>query len=97
MKRYRKRPVVVEAARWRGPQHLNEIALMGANIRRPESWPDNNAQVYDALHDTWVAFRVGDWVIKGVQGEFYPCTDEVFKATYEKVAEEEGGRDASQG
>ncbi len=31
----------------------------------------------------------GDWVIRGVAGEFYPCKDEIFKATYEEVTNEE--------
>ena len=28
---------------------------------------------------------VGHWIIKGVQGEFYPCKPDIFKATYEEV------------
>ncbi|MFF9309907.1 hypothetical protein ACF1BS_03260 [Streptomyces sp. NPDC014748] len=28
----------------------------------------------------------GDWIIKGVAGEFYPCRDDIFRATYEAVA-----------
>lgn len=31
--------------------------------------------------------RPGDWIIKGVAGEFYPCKPEVFESTYEKVEE----------
>lgn len=31
--------------------------------------------------------NIGDWIIKGVKGEFYPCTDEIFQLTYEKVDE----------
>ena len=30
-------------------------------------------------------FKVGDWIIKGVQGEFYPCKPDIFEATYERV------------
>jgi len=39
--------------------------------------------VFDRLHNTWVQFKVGDWIIKGVRGEFYPCEEEVFAETYE--------------
>ena len=28
---------------------------------------------------------VGDYIIKGVQGEFYPCKPDIFKQTYEKI------------
>lgn len=31
--------------------------------------------------------KPGDWVIRGVQGEFYPCRDDIFRATYEAVEE----------
>ena len=37
---------------------------------------------------TWEGFlmaRPGDWIIKGVQGEFYPCKPDIFEATYEAV------------
>ncbi|WP_240801628.1 hypothetical protein [Streptomyces sp. A1136] len=40
-------------------------------------------RVYDRLHNTWVSFEYGDWIIRGVQGEFYPCKPDVFEATYE--------------
>ena len=31
----------------------------------------------------------GDWIIRGVQGEFYPCKSDIFEATYEKVDDDE--------
>ncbi|KPI24604.1 hypothetical protein OV320_7809 [Actinobacteria bacterium OV320] len=40
--------------------------------------------VYDRLHDTWVKFEYGDYIICGVQGEFYPCKRDVFESTYEE-------------
>lgn len=43
--------------------------------------------VYDRLHATWVRFEYGDWIIRGVQGEFYPCKSDIFEATYERVAD----------
>ena len=33
--------------------------------------------------------NVGDWIIRGVQGEFYPCKSDIFEATYERVADDE--------
>lgn len=43
------------------------------------------AQVYDKLHDTWVGVAPGQWIIKGMKGEFYPCDPEVFDAKYEPI------------
>jgi len=31
--------------------------------------------------------NVGDWIIKGIKGEFYPCKPDIFEKTYEKVNE----------
>lgn len=42
-------------------------------------------KVYDRLHNVWLPFYWNDWIIKGVQGEFYPCRPDVFAATYEEV------------
>ena len=38
--------------------------------------------------------RLGDWIIKGVKGEFYPCKPDIFEATYEAVQEAPHGTDA---
>jgi hypothetical protein len=45
--------------------------------------PDADAQVYDKLHSTWVFVYTGDWIIKGIRGEFYPCRPDVFAESYE--------------
>lgn len=42
--------------------------------------------VYDYLHDTWVQFWRGDWILKGIQGEHYPCKADIFEQTYEEAA-----------
>lgn len=44
-----------------------------------------DAVVYDTLHGTWVNVRENDWIIRGTQGEFYPCIAEVFARKYEAV------------
>lgn len=49
------------------------------------------AQVYDKLHDTWVGVRTGHWVIEGIQGEFYPCADDVLRATYDLCGRSDRG------
>lgn len=45
--------------------------------------------IRDNLHAmTAIPYNAGDWIITGIKGEQYPCKDEVFKATYEKVEEQ---------
>lgn len=92
--RFRKLPVEIDAVRWTG-DNAAELAAFA-----PGKWqtvapedraddPDITAEVFDELHSTWVGMRTGQWLIKGVVGEFYPCADHVMTATYEPVAAEE--------
>lgn len=89
--RWRKKPVEVEAVQWTGA-NLDEVqALTGSSDFCPVEpedrgeGPDQTAEVYDKLHLTWVRVYDGQWIIKGVKGEFYPCADDVFRETYEPV------------
>ncbi len=45
--------------------------------------PDAIAEVYDSIHSTWILVLPGQFIIKGMKGEFYPCDPEVFNAKYE--------------
>lgn len=48
---------------------------------------EDRFKVYDYLHDVWVPFEREDWILKGVQEEFYPCKTDVFNDTYEEYDE----------
>lgn len=94
MPKFRKRPIVIEAVRWVGC-NADEVKSFAGEFfdvltkldRANCDDPDATAQVFDILHCTWVLVFDGDWIIRGVQGEFYPCRHEVFEATYERVTE----------
>lgn len=85
MKRYRKKPVVIEAVQFGG--YPSEIVSWCGGTLDTRTGP-TGAAVYviaiDTLEGTMLAFP-GDWIIKGVQGEFYPCKPDIFQATYEEV------------
>lgn len=97
--KYRKRPIEVEALQWTGDNYVEMLnftdpPLPGTKeaqlfalvaVENREDNPEHDAEVFDKLHSTWVSLKPTDWVICGVQGEFYPCTNEVFEATYEAV------------
>lgn len=53
--------------------------------------PGITAVVWDYLHSTWVGVRPGDYIIKGMKGEFYPCDPEVFQSKYAPVENFQGG------
>lgn len=78
--RYRKKPVEIEAVRWTG-ENLEEIKefAKGALVRR-----GSVGIAIDTLEGRMRADK-GDYIIKGIAGEFYPCKPDIFKATYEEV------------
>lgn len=81
MPRYRKQPVEIEAWRF----FMGTTVPDGADIRIREGDSSNVWEVYDRLHNVWVPFADGDYVIKGLKGEFYPCKPEVFHESYQAV------------
>ena len=88
---FRKRPVVVEAIRWDGTNEVEIRDWSKGQFRAVEPDPTVRsilvtAQVFDVLHSTWVGVMTGQWVIRGVKGEFYPIDPEVLAETYEPVA-----------
>jgi len=95
--KFRKKPIVIEAVQWDGTEKcLNEVVLpfFGDISKLPSDGvhvhpgvgftpPDGGLHI-PTLEGTMTA-SPGDWIIRGVAGEFYPCKDAIFRATYEKV------------
>ena len=86
MAKYRKKPVV-EAVQWLG-DNWNEIAEF-CYKKRSEIYKTSGAYkaeriLIHTLEGDMIA-EAGDYNIKGVQGEFYPCKPGIFEATYERV------------
>lgn len=88
--KYRKKPVVIEAMQFTG-DNFNEVYRWGLESDRDignkffESRQHMNMGV-NTLEGMMTALP-GDWIIKGIKGEFYPCKPDVFEATYEPIAE----------
>ncbi len=84
MKRYRKKPVVVEAVQW-ALDNFSEIEEFMKDSERGLRM--HGATIFiDTLEGTHAALP-GDFIIKGVHGEFYPCKPDIFAKTYEEVSE----------
>ena len=79
--KYRKKPVVIDAIQWSG-DNIEDIASF-MNWRMFEH-DKLNGLVILTLEGRHSA-SVGDFIIKGVAGEFYPCKPEIFNATYDAV------------
>lgn len=80
-RKYVKIPVTVEAMQWTRDTPFQELKDFTNNLVRQDGKTDDH-YVYDRLHDTWIQFQYGDWIIKGIKGEFYPCVDETFQGSY---------------
>lgn len=77
--KFRKKPVVIDAIEWDG------------NVRAVLEFVDDTGIGFDGdqvmivtLEGTMTA-SLGDWIIRGVQGELYPCKPDIFARTYEPV------------
>ena len=80
--KYRKRPVVIDAVKWRGSkQSWDEIMDMGDVPWKPGPMGSKSFIITTLEGDHTVSD--GDFVIKGVAGEFYPCKPDIFEKTYE--------------
>jgi hypothetical protein len=79
--KYRKKPVVIEAIQFLGDENVNAVAKF---VGDPDEYGKADFYDIETLEGTMTA-RPGDWIIRGVQGEFYPCKPDIFEATYEAV------------
>lgn len=87
MAKYRKKPVVIEAVEWNGANHLiTETFMKGSGATIDYSQSKLGIIKIPTLEGVMDAV-VGDYVIKGVKGEFYPCKPDIFNLTYDKVDE----------
>ena len=89
MRQYRKKPVVIEAIQLEDLEvytlmSIQHLVGLGKDIFEVKG----DGLIIKTLEGDMRA-SIGDWIIKGVQGELYPCKPDIFKETYEKVAEEE--------
>ena len=97
MSKFRKKPVEIEAMQFDGTATgatvVIDWALSTGGTIRYECGDDDGCGgmagshhlAIDTLEGTMLAGK-GDWIIRGVQGEFYPCKPDIFEATYEEVS-----------
>lgn len=78
--KYRKKPVVIEAVQYDG--NLSSVQKF-IDRKVDYSYSKNDLSILTLEGQLHVS--KGDYIIKGVQGEFYPCKPDIFEATYEKV------------
>ena len=94
--KYKKKPVIIEAIQWNG-SNLEDIQKF---VGKPLNWFINDTAWQFGMGIPVVEMSIetlegemivsqNDFVIKGVNGEFYPCKPDIFDKTYELVEESE--------
>lgn len=83
MAKYRKKPVVVEAVQFFDDSVCAIANIMG-EARVSYKDPSHPVMLIETLEGIMRA-DVGDYIIKGVNGEFYPCKPDIFEKTYEEA------------
>jgi len=97
LREYRKKPVVIEAIRYTGKNDFeieewsrnsngNRGIITSPVLEPREGNPTGAYLQIDTLEGIMTA-SPGDWIIKGVKGEFYPCKPDIFAVTYEQADE----------
>lgn len=82
MPRFRRKPVEVEAIQYRAGEEPYELAA--DVIAGRVSYHEDDTMLISTLEGVMAA-RPGDWIIRGVKGELYPCKPDIFEKIYEPV------------
>lgn len=89
---YRKKPVVVEAVQF-DSTNGEAVAKWCGGRNRFEAKASDHTDVAEWINiptlEGVMRANLGDWIIRGVQGEFYPCKPYIFAAIYEPAAQPE--------
>ena len=93
--KYRKKPVVIEAVRFNGTRNWDNVTswLIEATQKPIEQEGSlyvvmlPNEEGFCTIHTREGMMKgcAGDYIIRGIQGEIYPCKPDIFEATYERV------------
>ena len=80
--KYRKKPVVIEAVQWTGENHAEMCEFIDPEVLEIKPKEGVVIRTLEGEHHA----SPGDYIIKGVNGEFYPCKPGIFVKTYESAA-----------
>lgn len=84
--KFRRKPTIVEARQFDGTNCIELLRWMRVpDYTNPEIHSTDHPVVHTPNGD--VSTEVGDWIIEGTHGEFYPCRSDIFEANYEPAEE----------
>jgi hypothetical protein len=80
--KFKKKPVVIEAVQWTGENNVEVLQFCDS------CYITSSGKTKDLIISTLegdMSASIGDYIIKGVKGEFYACREDIFDMTYETV------------
>lgn len=89
MPNFRKKPVVIEAEQFTEENKNRAFNFITCN-HYPNWDADGRPTIRIQTLEGEITASLGDWIIKGVKGEFYPCKPEIFEMTYEPATPTSG-------
>ena len=100
--KFRKKPVIIEAEQFKTNSESDDANMnslvkwinQGKNADERHDWHNGTDLFIQTLEGTHTA-TVGDFIIKGVKSEFYPCKPDIFELTYEKVEDDKSFEERS--
>jgi hypothetical protein len=94
VKEYRKLPVIIEAIQWDGTwESVPALKLFSPDVFERHDLDFKRTYLYTKTLEGEHMISPGDYLIKGIMGEFYPCKPEIFELSYELVDFKEFERD----
>ncbi len=83
MARYFKKPIPITAIQWTGDNNAELLEFTNGKCQFRVGCPSIKIPTLEGD----MGANVGDYIVRGVEGEFYPCRQDIFEKTYEKISE----------
>jgi hypothetical protein len=89
IKTYRKKPVEVQGLLFDGSNHQEVSDFVGVADTRDHApgWDKARCRVFNSSQHAWNDVNEGDTILRGLVGEFYPCSPDALAVTYDEVSE----------
>jgi hypothetical protein len=84
--KFQKKPIVIEAVQWDGKSDTAN-SFLGEDYGKDWEYAEDGNSIIIPTPEGRMRGLVGDWIIRGVKGEPYPCKPDIFAAKYESVDE----------
>lgn len=92
-RKFRKRPIVITAIQWRGT-NAEDVITFTSGLFTVIDADTNTGSIWNTHHNSRITVTLGQWIVKGVDYEFYPITDEMISATYDDVTGDDNSCDS---